>query len=117
MKIITAPYNLIQNKEPLTITIGNFDGLHLGHQQLIERVLSYKDTLHGVMTFDPHPSSVLRRQPFRTLTQRTDKIELFSKYPLDYVFIIDFNMAFSELSVDLFITFFKKYRSEKNYYW
>ncbi len=107
MKIITAPYNLIQNKEPLTITIGNFDGLHLGHQQLIERVLSYKDTLHGVMTFDPHPSSVLRRQPFRTLTQRADKIELFSKYPLDYVFIIDFNMVFSELSVDLFITFLR----------
>lgn len=107
MKIIAAPYNLIQNKEPLTITIGNFDGLHLGHQQLIERVLSYRDTKHGVMTFDPHPSSVLRKQPFRTLTQKQDKIELFSKYPLDYAFIVEFNTAFSELSVSQFIEFLR----------
>lgn len=107
MKIIAAPYNLIQNKEPLTITIGNFDGLHLGHQQLIERVLSYPDTKHGVMTFDPHPSSVLRKQPFRTLTQKQDKIELFAKYPLDYAFIVEFNMSFSELSVAQFIEFLR----------
>lgn len=107
MKIISAPYNLIQNKEPLTITIGNFDGLHLGHQQLIERVLSYPDTKHGVMTFDPHPSSVLRKQPFRTLTQKQDKIELFAKYPLDYAFIVEFNQSFSELSVADFIAFLR----------
>ncbi|MDY0295668.1 MAG: bifunctional riboflavin kinase/FAD synthetase [Acholeplasmataceae bacterium] len=107
MKIISAPYNLIQNKEPITMTIGNFDGLHLGHQQLIERVLSYKDTKHAVMTFDPHPSSVLRKQPFRTLTQKDDKIDLFSKYPLDYAFIVEFNMAFSMLNVQDFIVFLR----------
>jgi riboflavin kinase/FMN adenylyltransferase len=107
MKIIEATYNNIENKEPLTITIGNFDGLHLGHQQLIERVLSYKDTKHGVMTFDPHPSSVLRKQAFRTLTQKADKIELFGKYPLDYAFLVTFDQAFSELSVEAFIDFLR----------
>ncbi|HAX03233.1 MAG: riboflavin biosynthesis protein RibF [Tenericutes bacterium GWC2_34_14] len=107
MKIISAPFNLIQNTDPLTITIGNFDGLHLGHQQLIERVLSYQDTKHGVMTFDPHPSSVLRKQSFRTLTQKEDKISLFSKYPLDYAFLVEFNQAFSELSVEAFIEFLR----------
>ncbi|MDY0074511.1 MAG: bifunctional riboflavin kinase/FAD synthetase [Acholeplasmataceae bacterium] len=108
MKIITAQHHLIQNKEPLTITIGNFDGLHLGHQQLIERVLSYPDTKHGVMTFDPHPSSVLRRQPFRTLTQKDDKIDLFAKYPLDYAFIVTFDPSFSELRIDQFIDFLRR---------
>jgi riboflavin kinase/FMN adenylyltransferase len=108
MKIITAAHYLIQNKEPLTITIGNFDGLHLGHQQLIERVLSYRDTKHGVMTFDPHPSSVLRRQPFRTLTQKDDKIDLFAKYPLDYAFIVTFDPSFSELRIDQFIDFLRR---------
>jgi riboflavin kinase/FMN adenylyltransferase len=107
MKIISAPYHLIQNKEAITMTIGNFDGLHLGHQQLIERVLSYRDTKHAVMTFDPHPSSVLRKQPFRTLTQKGDKIDLFSRYPLDYAFIVEFNQAFSSLNVDEFITFLR----------
>ncbi|HOI85354.1 MAG TPA: bifunctional riboflavin kinase/FAD synthetase [Acholeplasmataceae bacterium] len=107
MKIQAAPYQLITNQNPITITMGNFDGLHLGHQQLIERVLSYPDTKHGVLTFDPHPSSVLRKQSFRTLTQKEDKINLFAKYPLDYAFIVEFNLAFSQLSVDEFIQFLR----------
>lgn len=107
MKIIHSAYHLIRNDQPITITMGNFDGLHLGHQQLIERVLSYEDTKHGVITFDPHPSSVLRKQTFRTLTQKEDKIELFSRYPLDYAFIIDFNQQLSELNVEQFIEFLR----------
>ncbi len=108
MKIISANYKLIQNDDPLTLTMGNFDGLHLGHQQLIKRVVSYTDTKHAVLTFDPHPSSVLRKQAFKTLTQKKDKIELFSKYALDYVFIADFNVQFSQLSIQNFIDFLRK---------
>jgi riboflavin kinase / FMN adenylyltransferase len=107
MKIISSKYYLIKNEHPITITMGNFDGLHLGHQQLIERVLSYTDTKHGVLTFDPHPSSVLRKQTFRTLTQKEDKIDLFSRYPLDYAFIVEFDKAFSELTVEQFIDFLR----------
>lgn len=108
MKIISSPYHLIENKDPITITMGNFDGLHLGHQQLIERVLTYEDTKHGVLTFDPHPSSVLRKQMFRTLTQKDDKIDLFSRYPMDYVFVVDFDIPFSELTVEQFIEFLRR---------
>ncbi|MDX9692180.1 MAG: bifunctional riboflavin kinase/FAD synthetase [Acholeplasmataceae bacterium] len=107
MKIVIGPYQNIKNNDPVTLTMGNFDGLHLGHQQLIERVLSYKDTKHAILTFDPHPSSVLRKQPFRTLTQRDDKIELFSRFALDFAFIINFDMPFSHLSVEQFIQFLK----------
>ncbi len=107
MKIINKPYDEIQNNDPITMTMGNFDGLHLGHQQLIERVLSYSDTKHAVMTFDPHPSSVLRKQVFRTLTQKDDKIALFARYPLDYAFIVPFEQQFSELSVMDFVDFLK----------
>ncbi len=108
MKIISTTYNKITNTEPITLTMGNFDGLHLGHQQLIERVLSYRDTKHAILTFDPHPSSVLRKQPFRTLTQKNDKIELFSRFELDYAFIIKFDMEFSKLTINEFIAFLKK---------
>lgn len=107
MKIINKPHAQMQNSEPITMTMGNFDGLHLGHQQLIERVLSYKDTKHAVMTFDPHPSSVLRKQPFRTLTQKDDKVNLFARYPLDYVFVVPFNQEFSELTVLGFVDFLR----------
>ncbi len=107
MKILIGSYQAMKNNEPITLTMGNFDGLHLGHQQLIERVLSYKDTKHAILTFDPHPSAVLRKQVFRTLTQRDDKIELFSRFALDYAFIVNFDIAFSHLSVEQFIQFLK----------
>ncbi len=108
MIIFYDTYNKIENKEGLTITMGNFDGLHKGHQQLINRVLSYKDTKHAILTFDPHPSSVLRKVPFRTLTQKRDKIELFSKFSLDFALIVKFNEDFSKLNVEQFINFLRK---------
>jgi len=107
MKIIRGNYKEMHNDMPITLTMGNFDGLHLGHQQLIERVLSYKDTKHAILTFSPHPSAVLRKQPFKTLTQTLDKIDLFSRFPLHFAFIIDFNVEFSHLSVEEFIQFLR----------
>jgi riboflavin kinase/FMN adenylyltransferase len=107
MMIFTAPYDQIHIDEEITVTIGNFDGLHLGHQQLIERVLSFKDTKHAVLTFDPHPLSVVRKQMLRTLTQKNDKINLFSSYKLDYIIIVNFTHEFSNLSINEFIQFLK----------
>ena len=100
-------YDKIENKEDLTITLGNFDGLHLGHQRLINRVLRYEDTKHAVITFTPHPSEVLRNMPFRTLTQKRDKIQLLAEFSLDYAFFVKFDEAFSKLSVKEFIDFLR----------
>lgn len=107
MKIIFDEYQNMNNKDQLTITLGNFDGVHIGHQRLIDRVLSYSDTKHAVLTFDPHPASVLRRQNFSTLTQKNDKVTFLRKYPLDYIFIVKFTEDFSKLSVSDFIMFLK----------
>ncbi len=108
MKIYYNTFDQIKNRRPITLTMGNFDGLHIGHQRLIERVLKYRDTKHAILTFDPHPSTILRNQPFRTLTQKQDKIELFSAYPLDFAFVVKFDRQFSTLSVEEFITFLKQ---------
>jgi riboflavin kinase/FMN adenylyltransferase len=113
MIIINDTYDKIENEDDLTVTMGNFDGLHLGHQQLINRVLRYKDTKHAVITFDPHPSEILRKKPFNTLTQKRDKIKLLSKFPLDYTFIINFNEEFSKLTVPEFIDFLKRIRVQR----
>lgn len=108
MIIYYNTYDKIENTEDLTITMGKFDGLHLGHQQLINRVLRYKDTKHAILTFDPHPSEVLRKKPFRTLTQKRDKIEFFSQFALDYLIIVKFDETFSKLNVMEFINFLRK---------
>lgn len=107
MIIINQTYENINVNEPITITIGNFDGLHMGHQQLIEKTKSFHDTKHAVLTFDPHPLSVVRNQPIKTLTQKKDKINLFDQYHLDYAIIVDFTPNFSNLSIDDFMSFLK----------
>lgn len=113
MKIIDDNYKKIHIEEDITLTMGNFDGLHLGHQQLIQQLFEYPDTKHAVMTFDPHPATILRQHPFKTLTQKEDKIALFKQYPLDYIIIAHFDKDFSHLSVAEFIDFLKKIRVKR----
>lgn len=107
MKIYYNSYDQMNNKKPITLTMGNFDGLHMGHQRLINRVLTYRDTKHAVLTFDPHPSAVLRDSSFKTLMQKRDKLDQFSALELDYAFVVKFDKQFSQLSVEEFIQFLK----------
>lgn len=107
MKVIYDDYKEIKNQKQLTITLGNFDGFHIGHQRLVERVMSYDDTAHAVMTFDPHPSEVLGRQNFYVLSKREDKEKYIASFDLDFLFIVKFTQELSKLSVDEFINFLK----------
>jgi riboflavin kinase / FMN adenylyltransferase len=107
MKTYNQPYNEINNDIPITLTMGNFDGLHLGHQKLINTVKSFMDTKHAVLTFDPHPAQILRKQNFKTLTSSKDKEKLLTPFEIDFLFIVHFNHDFSKLSVDDFILFLK----------
>ncbi|MFU8792799.1 MAG: bifunctional riboflavin kinase/FAD synthetase [Acholeplasmataceae bacterium] len=107
MKIIRKPYEKMTYDHNLTLTIGNFDGLHLGHQKLIETVQSFHDSHHGVLTFDPHPMTVLRKKPFYILTKPEDKIDILKSFSLDVFFLVDFSQALQMLSIDGFIAFLK----------
>jgi len=108
MKVIQATYEKIKQNQPLTVAIGNFDGLHLGHQRLIERVKSYDDTKHAILTFDPHPMTILRKSPFYILTKTEDKIDILNTLGLDYFYLITFNQELQSLTVPQFIDFLKK---------
>ncbi len=81
-------------------TIGNFDGVHLGHREIISRVLAAKKKFPGssslLITFSPHPADVL--YPARNLSLLTDmdkKLELLDELGLDVALIIDFTLAFA----------------------
>lgn len=81
-------------------TIGNFDGVHLGHREIISRVLAAKKMIPGssslLITFSPHPAGVL--YPARNLSLLTDmdkKLEMLGELGLDVVLIIDFTLAFA----------------------
>lgn len=101
-------YKKLNNNDPVTLTIGNFDGVHKGHQKLVELNVSFKDSKNVVMTFDPHPVSVFTKNAFYTLSNNQQKTEILKSLGIDEVWIIEFNKTFSQLSVEAFIDFLKK---------
>lgn len=93
MKIFTDIDNLHGMKNPV-VTIGAFDGVHLGHQSLIGRVRQLAETIDGesvVVTFDPHPKLYFGTDSeFFELTTLEVKLRLFEEYGVDNVVIVPF---------------------------
>ena len=94
-------------REPCALAIGNFDGVHLGHRALLERVVAAAQQRHLVpaaMTFEPHPRELFApdQAPARIANLR-DKIEGLREGGMERVFVMHFNRALASLSPDAFI--------------
>jgi riboflavin kinase/FMN adenylyltransferase len=92
---------------PCALTIGNFDGVHRGHQALLARLVSAARTrgiAAAVMTFEPHPRELFTpdRAPTRISGLR-DKFEALASHGIDRVIVQHFNRSFAALSADAFI--------------
>jgi riboflavin kinase/FMN adenylyltransferase len=91
----------------IILTFGNFDGVHLGHTlaiSAIKKISQERGLPSAVLTFEPHPSTVLvNKSNFRLIDQEQKK-ELISSYGVDYLYITNFNEGFSEISCDDFIS-------------
>ena len=89
-------------KSPSVITVGTFDGIHLGHQKLIKRVLdiSKKENLNSIiLSFHPHPKIVLNNNPqISLLNTLEEKKEILNSYDIDYFILKEFTKEFSRLS-------------------
>lgn len=88
------------------VTVGNFDGFHLGHQDLVKELVVRARTRNlasVVMTFDPHPSQVLRPDlDLKKLATLEDlQVELES-LQVDYLVIVPFDREFSQISAEAF---------------
>ncbi|MFC1829342.1 bifunctional riboflavin kinase/FAD synthetase [Thermodesulfobacteriota bacterium] len=93
--------------ENAVITIGNFDGVHIGHQALFYGVIEKAEELGGtsiVMTFEPHPIRVLKQNglpPLITLYEQ--KVELISATGLDVLICVPFTHEFAGISAREFV--------------
>ena len=89
------------------ITIGNFDGVHLGHKTLLRHVTKKAKEIGGpsiVMTFEPHPLKVLKPEicpPLITTYER--KVELIARAGIDVVIAVDFTREFAGNSAESFV--------------
>lgn len=92
---------------PLALAIGNFDGMHLGHQALLRHLLqqaSGQGKTPAVMTFEPHPREFFTplNAPARLTTLR-EKLELLQDGGVEKVFVCAFNRRFAEISAQDFM--------------
>jgi len=78
------------------LTIGSFDGVHKGHQHLIE-VLKQQNRPTAVLTFDPHPEKVLSSQPPPRIFSKLDQENVFKTLDIDYLFFIPFDKNIAQL--------------------
>lgn len=107
MKLIE---NIDKIKEPFhnaVVTIGNFDGVHKGHQALFHEVIKKARELNGTsiaMTFEPHPVKVLNHgNHFPLITKYEQKIELIAQSGIDLLICIPFSREFAHVTAEEFI--------------
>ncbi|ENA1807167.1 bifunctional riboflavin kinase/FAD synthetase [Flavobacterium psychrophilum] len=88
-------------------TLGTFDGVHLGHQKIISRLLNNTQNKHiesVVLTFSQHPRSVLQVESnIKLLNTNAEKIALLEKKGIDNLIIHPFDASFSELTGEDFV--------------
>ncbi len=88
----------------MAIALGNFDGVHRGHQQVIAPVLDYCDTLcPSVVTFDPHPQEVLTGKQRLLLTPTAEKAQDLHSRGIVQLVIIPFDQQMAQLSPQEFV--------------
>lgn len=88
------------------VTIGNFDGVHKGHQALFQKVMEESEVISGTsiaITFEPHPLKVLGKKSPPLITRRDQKVELISASGIDTLLCIPFTKEFAAISAEDFI--------------
>jgi len=90
------------------VTVGTFDGLHLGHQKIIQRMKDLAKENNGetiLVTFDPHPRLVVNSNSYeiKFINTQKRKFELLNKLGIDKLIIIPFTKEFAKTSSEDFI--------------
>jgi riboflavin kinase/FMN adenylyltransferase len=109
VKKLKFPLNIDKNAlPPLSMALGYFDGVHLGHQKVIYEAKKQADErgiYSAVMTFDPHPSVVLGKteKHVHYITPLQDKIKIIEELGVDFLFVVEFTAEFANLLPQEFI--------------
>lgn len=114
MKVFNSFDNLGEIKNPV-LTIGTFDGVHVGHQKIIQQINQEADKLKGesvLLTFYPHPRIVLnpKNHGLSLIQTQEEKLKKLERFGLKNVIVIPFTPEFANLSAEDFVL---KYLVEK----
>lgn len=106
MKIVNSIKSFNANK-PTIVTIGTFDGVHLGHKKILEKIVENAHSQNCeslVLTFFPHPRTILQADSeMKQLNTLAEKTNLLSALGIDNLVIHPFDAAFSRLTAEEFV--------------
>jgi riboflavin kinase/FMN adenylyltransferase len=108
MKVIRSLEKIPREFRDAFVTIGNFDGVHLGHIPILKKLIeeAHRENRKAVViTFDPHPKKILRPdiRPFYLITSTEEKIKLLEDIGLDGLILIPFDLNFSKMTAESFV--------------
>lgn len=107
MQVLTSYHGLRHSYRKVCVGLGNFDGVHLGHQRIIKRLVEYARENQGtaaVFTFEPHPAMVLRPDAAPPLLLAPElKQRLIGSFGVDILLAIPFTREFALLSPEAFV--------------
>lgn len=107
MDIINGLFRMYEKYDDISVALGTFDGVHLGHQKIIERVVETAAINNGtsvVFTFDPHPRAVLRPNiPLPLITTYAEKQEIMAALGVKVFCALPFHREFANLSPEEFV--------------
>jgi riboflavin kinase / FMN adenylyltransferase len=92
----------------LALTIGNFDGVHLGHLEIlkqVKKIAKEKNFASAILTFEPHPIAFLKPEKAKDfrIFSLAQKLKIFREEKIDYAIILPFNQNLSEISASNFV--------------
>src|SRR5579863_5995680 len=107
MKIFRSSAEVPESFGPSVVTIGNFDGVHIGHRQIMRRVVALareKGCIPTVLTFDPHPARVLAPERAPRLLMTVDqRLRSMEAEGIEAVLLIPFSLEFAKLTPEEFV--------------
>ena len=106
MIIIKDINNIEKTTSNNCISIGNFDGMHKGHIELVKetvRIAKENNLVSTVLTFDQMPEEYFKANDFFRLMEMSDKYKVFEKLGVEQVLVIPFDKSFSEIKENIFI--------------
>jgi riboflavin kinase/FMN adenylyltransferase len=107
MEVIFGLNKVLMGKKSV-LTVGTFDGIHLGHREIIRELMTIakkNDFTSSLLTFEPHPKTVVQDSPHRVklLTTLEEKLQILQDIGLERVIIAKFTREFSEMNYKTFV--------------
>jgi riboflavin kinase / FMN adenylyltransferase len=108
MKVVHGYRDVPEDARGAALAIGNFDGVHRGHQALVREAIAQAKkagTLSGVLLFEPHPREFFHpEEPHFRLTPLAEKLEIFEELGVDLAIVLTFDAALANLPAQEFVT-------------